>query len=163
MNSRFVTLICFASVATMTGALAQSPSLSDKQFVEMASVGNTFEIMEAKVALEKATDRRLKDFAQKMIDDHGDAEKKLQTAAGKAGDKVEMMLDKPHQAMLDNLKTFSGTDFDKVYTEDQVFAHADTVNLLSDYKQNGKNSDLKSWTNTALPIVKMHQAAIDAM
>ena len=105
---------------------------------------------EAKLALDKATDARLKGFAQKMIADHGDAMKKLEDASGKVGEKASMMLDKPHQAMLDNLKTFSGTDFDKIYIADQVAAHAETVALLSDYKQNGKNGDLMSWTKDVL-------------
>ena len=144
-------------------ARAQSPSVSDQEFVAKASVGNTFEVEEAKLALDKATDGRLKSFAQMMIADHGDAMKKLEDASGKAGGKASMILDKPHQDMLDNLKTFSGTDFDKIYIADQVAAHAETVSLLSDYKQNGKNGELKSWAKDALPIVKGHQADINAM
>ena len=65
--------------------------------------------------------------------------------------------------MLDNLKSFNGTDFDKVYTADQIASHAETVALLSDYKQNGRNADLKSWTDDTLPKVKDHQAAINTM
>lgn len=144
-------------------AQAQTPSVATPDFVAKASVGNTFEIEESKLAVQHATDARLKRFAEKMIADHEDAEKKLRTAAGKAGDKTEMMLDKPHQAMLDNLKTFTGTDFDKVYMADQVAAHDETVNLLSDYKQNGDNKDLKAWAEKALPIVKEHREMIDAM
>ena len=167
MTTRFsgrVFAFTFTAAATLASASwAQAPSITDKDFVMKASVGNTLEVEEAKLALQHATDKRLKDFAQTMIKDHGDAEKKLQTAAGKAGDKAEMMLDKPHQAMLDNLKTMNGTDFDKVYIADQVAAHAETVSLLSDYKQNGNNATLKSWANSTLPVVKHHQAMINAM
>ncbi len=153
-----------AAVAVMsTAAGAQTPSVSEGDFVAKASVGNTFEIVESKLALQHATDARLKRFAEKMISDHQDAEKKLQAAAGKVGDQAQKALDKPHEAMLDNLKTFSGTDFDKIYTADQVAAHDETVNLLSDYKQNGGNKDLKSWADKALPIVKEHKNMIDAM
>ena len=152
-----------ASVMMAASAFAQSPSPSDQEFVAQASVGNTFEIEEAKLALTHATDARLKGFAQKMIADHTDALKKLDSAAGKAGGKTDTTLDQPHQAMLDNLKAFSGTDFDKVYIADQVAAHAETVALLSDYEQNGKNGDLTSWAKDALPVVKGHQADINAM
>ena len=153
-----------AALALVTsGAWAQSPPLSDADFVMHASVGNTFEIEESKLALDRATDPRIKAFAKKMISDHTTAEKSLEEAAGKDKLKTEPMLDKAHQAMLDNLKTFSGTDFDKIYTADQVASHAETVALLSDYKQNGKNGDLLSWTKEALPVVKSHQADINAM
>jgi putative membrane protein len=98
-----------------------------------------------------------------MIYDHGGAMKKLMDATGKASQMPEMTLDKPHQAMLDNLKTFNGKDFDKIYIADQVAARAETVALLSDYNQNGQNSDLKSWAKQALPIVKGHRATINVM
>lgn len=146
-----------------SAASAQMPPATDAEFVTKASVGNTFEIQESQLALDKATDGRLKDFAKTMIADHTDAFKKLQDAAGKSGAKAEMMLDAPHQAMLDNLKTFSSTDFDKIYIADQIASHSETMALLSDYKQNGKNSDLMSWTKQALPVVMMHQADINAM
>ncbi|SER10975.1 putative membrane protein [Faunimonas pinastri] len=153
-----VGLTTFGSVA-----FAQTPSVTDAEFVTKASVGNTFEVEEAKIALQQASDAKLKQFAQKMIDDHTDAEKKLATAAGKAGDQPQTTLDQPHQAMLDNLKTFNGTDFDKIYIADQIAAHDETVNLLSDYKQNGQNNDLKSWADDSLTVVKGHKAMIDAM
>jgi putative membrane protein len=152
-------LALFAS----TAAWSQAPSAPDAEFAMKAAIGNTFEMEEANLALQRATDQRLKDFAQKMVDEHGDAMKKLTDAAGKAGQKPEMVLDKPHQAMLDNLKTLNGKDFDKIYIADQVAAHAETVALLSYYNQNGQNSDLKSWAKEALPTVKGHRAAINAM
>ena len=154
-------LLSVALAASVASAEMAPPS--DAAFVMKASVGNTFEIEESQVALDKATDARLKDFAKKMIADHTDALKKLQDAAGKSGAKAEMMLDAPHQAMLDNLKTLAATDFDKIYIADQIASHSETMALLSDYKQNGKNGDLMSWTKNTLPAVMMHQAAINAM
>ena len=74
-----------------------------------------------------------------------------------------MMLDKPHQAMVDNLQTLSGADFDKIYVADQVAAHAEAANLLADYKQNGSKGQLKTWAEKTLPVVKEHQAMINAM
>lgn len=162
MRSRILGLAAIAAVVS-TAALAQAPSAPDGEFVTKASVGNAFEVEEAKLAVERATDPKVKQFAQKMLDDHGDAMKKLMDAAGKAGQKSEMMLDPPHQAMLDNLKTFNGAEFDKIYKADQIMAHAETVALLSDYNQSGQNSDLKSWAKQALPVVKGHRAAIDSM
>ena len=151
------------TLLAMSPAWAQAPSANDAEFVAKASVGNTFEIEQAKLAVERAADPRIKAFAQRMIDDHGNAMKKLTDAAGKAGQKPGMMLDKPHQAMLENLKGFNGTDFDKIYVADQAASHAETVALLSDYGQNGQNSDLKAWVKDALPVVKEHRATINAM
>jgi putative membrane protein len=152
--------LSFTRVLSVTAAGVPQ---SEESFVKMASIGNGFEIAEARLALQKATDPRLKAFAQHMIDDHGDAQKTLGTAAGKIGGATLGDLDPSHQATLDNLGTFTGTDFDKIYIADQIAAHAETVALLSDYYQNGTNADLKGWANKALPTVKAHRADIDAM
>ena len=66
-----------------------------------------------------------------------------------------------HEA--ENEWVYNGADFDKIYKADQVMAHAETVALLSDYDQNGQNSNLKSWAKQALPVVKGHRAAIDSL
>lgn len=158
-----MTSCCAIVLLVAWPAWAQMPSVSDADFAMKASVGNTFEVEEAKLAKTMATDARLKQFADMMIADHSDAEKTLQAAAGKAGQKSEMMLDRPHQAMVDNLKSLSGTDFDKIYIADQVAGHVETQSLLSDYKQNGQNGDLKSWADKTLPTVKHHLDMINAM
>ena len=145
-------------------AMAQMPSADDATFLAKAAVGNTFEVEQAKLAVQRATDPRLKQFTQKMLGDHADAMKKLQAAASKSGKPApQMTLDAPHQAMLDNLKGLNGADFDKVYLADQIAAHAETVALLSDYNQNGKDASLKSWAKASLPVVKGHLATVNAM
>ena len=155
--------IAAALVALTSAAWAQSPPVPDADFVMKASVGNTLEIEESKLALDRATDPRIKSYAQQMISDHTEAEQKLQGAAGHEKLKTELMLDKVHQAMLDNLKTFNGADFDKIYVADQIAAHVETMALLSDYKTNGKEAALKGWTDKTLPAVEEHLHAIQAM
>lgn len=153
-----------AVVAALTSsAWAQSPPIPNADFVMHASVGNTLEIEESKLALDRATDPRIKAFAQKMISDHTAAEKTLEAAAGKDKLTTEPMLDKAHQAMADNLKTFNGTDFDKIYMADQIAAHTETVALVSDYTVNGKEAALKAWADKTLPVVKEHLMMIEAM
>lgn len=155
--------LLIGAVPAWAPAWAQTPSANDAEFVTKATVGNSFEIEESQLALQRATDPKLKAFAQRMIDDHTAALKKLEAATGKPATGTDLTLDQPHQAMLDNLKTFNGADFDKIYTADQVASHAETVALLSDYYQNGKNSALKSWARQSLPVVKGHRNDIDAM
>jgi putative membrane protein len=152
-----------ALALTTSSAWAQSPPLPNSDFVMHASVGNTFEIEESKLALERASDPRIKAFAKQMILDHTSAEKKLEEAAGKEKLKTEPMLDETHKAMLDNLKTFDGPGFDKIYMADQIASHVETVALLSDYKVNGKDASLKGWADKSLPVVKGHLEMIQAM
>jgi len=166
MEFKMRTIPALAVLALLSGTapvLAQTPAANDAEFVAKAMTGNVFEVEEAKLAVQRATDPRLKTFAQHMITDHADALKKLNDAASTMNVTPATALDKPHQAMLDNLKTFNGADFDKIYKTDQVASHAETVALLSDYDQTGKNSALKSWAKQSLPVVKGHRNNINAM
>jgi putative membrane protein len=147
--------------ALVSPAFAQSAPSSD--FAAKASVGNTFEVDESKLALEQGASPKVKAFARKMIADHGMAEKKLQAAAKGAGAAVEMSLDDPHQAMVTALKGKTGADFDKAYVADQIQAHQETAALLTDYKASGDNAKLKTWAAKTLPTVNMHLKMVQAM
>lgn len=143
-------------------AYAQSP-MAPADFAMKASVGNTFEVEESKLALKQATSPKLKAFAKKMISDHTLAEQKLGVAAKPSGAMVEMKLDDPHQAMVTALEGKTGADFDKGYVADQVAAHQDTDALLTGYKKSGTDAKLKGWATKTLPTVKMHAKMISTI
>ena len=147
--------------ALVSPACAQTPPASD--FAAKASVGNTFEVTESKLALKQGSSPKVKAFARRMIKDHGLAEKKLQAAAKGTGTPVEMTLDDPHQAMVTALQGKTGPDFDKAYVADQVQAHQDTAALLTDYKASGDDAKLKTWASKTLPVVNMHLKMVQSM
>ena len=148
--------------ALASPAFAQdAPSAPD--FAMKASVGNTFEVTESKLALKQSSSPKVKAFARKMISDHGMAEKKLAVAAKGSGTKVEMMLDDPHQAMVTALQSKTGSDFDKAYLADQIQAHQETAALLTAYKDGGTDAKLKGWATKTLPTVDMHLKLVEAM
>ncbi len=159
-----LSIVVSASVLVL-GSLptwAQSP-VPAPEFAMKASVGNTFEVEESKLALKQASSPKVKVFARMMIGDHTKAEKMLQGAAKSAGAPVEMTLDAPHQAMVDALKGKSGADFDKAYLADQVQAHTETAALLGDYQQGGDNTTLKGWAKKTLPTVNLHLKKVEAL
>jgi putative membrane protein len=145
-----------------TSAFAQSATPSSAEFAMKASVGNTFEVQESQLALKQSTDAKVKAFAKMMIKDHSKAEKKLIAAAKPMGGDVKMMLDPPHQSMVDALGKDT-TDFDKMYIADQVKAHNDTVALLTDYSKNGDDPKLQAWAKKTLPTVKKHLKHVEML
>lgn len=152
----------FALSAAACPAFAQTP-IPAADFAMKASVGNTFEVEESKLALKQGTSPKVKSFAKMMIHDHAMAEKKLMAAGKGVGTPVEMKLDDPHQAMVTALGAKSGADFDKAYVADQLTAHQDTAMLLGDYEKSGDDAKLKSWAKLTLPTVQMHLKKVQAM
>ena len=162
MKSMLLGGLIAATLAAAPQAFAQSAT-SAPDFATKASVSNTFEIEEAKLALKQATNPKLKTFARMMIHDHTLAEKKLTTAAAGSGGSVDMKLDDAHQAMVTALQGKSGADFDKAYIADQVQGHQDTASLLQDYEKSGDNVKLKVWAKATLPKVEIHLKKIQSM
>jgi len=158
------TILCALGVSLIApAAFAQTAGLSPTDFATQASIGNQFEVAEAQLAIQNATDKKLKSFAQMMAKDHGKAEKKLESAAKSSGQTLPAQLDAPHQAMIDALKGKTGADFDKAYISDQLQAHSQAAELLTNYGTTGSDSKLKAWAKATLPTVKMHLKHVQAM
>lgn len=154
-----------ASAATAVVLAFVSPtSAADnaQEFVNKAAVGGMFEVESSKVALDKAEDQSVKGFAQKMIDDHGAANAKLETIAGEQKLQVPADLDAKHKADLDALNA-AAAPVDETYVKLQRAAHAEAVTLFESYSQDGDNATLKAFAAETLPTLKMHQQMVDGM
>lgn len=82
-----------------------------------------FEVDSSKLAESKVQDKSVKDFARKMIDDHGTANAKLETIAGEQKLTVPKELDAKHKGDVDTLQ--NGEDpIDGPYVQMQRDAHA---------------------------------------
>jgi putative membrane protein len=138
---------------------------SDADFIRKAVAGNRYEIEAGQLAVVKATDRRLKDFAGTMIIDHTAALEKLEEIARAAGTPVPASagLDATQQAKIETLKGLSDAAFDQQYKAEQKQAHENTMALLLAYKEDGKDAKLRAWAAEALLTVVKHREALNAL
>ena len=157
------TRLLLASLATATTMAFALPSLaaeSAQDFVDKAVAGGMFEVSSSKIAEARAQDQGVKDFAHKMVDDHGAANAKLETIAGEQKLKVPTELDAKHKADVDALQ--NGTDpVDGAYVQMQRDAHSDAVKLFESYAKDGDNAPLKTFAQETVPTLKMHQEMIE--
>jgi putative membrane protein len=140
-----------------------TPAATDAQsFVQKAAVSNQFEIESSQLALEAAGSEGVKEFAQKMVDDHTKAGDDLKAAVEAAGEEIEIPgeLDQEHADMLAQLKATTGAEFDKQYVEMQTQAHDQAVELFSSYAENGDNASLKEFAANTLPTLQDHKQQI---
>jgi predicted outer membrane protein len=130
----------------------QAPAAAE--FVARAANGNMFEIQSSQAALEKTQNGQVRQFAQKMVQDHTGAGDRLKAAA--QGQTVPTDLDQQHAQMLQQLQGASGPDFDRRYVQLQLAAHQDSVVLFERYGQNGDNPQLKQFAQQMLPDLQAH-------
>lgn len=153
-------LAALATATAMTFTLPAFAADSAQDFVDKAAAGGMFEVDSSKIAEDKAQDQSVKDFAQKMIDDHGAANAKLETIAGEQKLKVPTELDAKHKSDLEALQN-SKDPLDGSYVQMQRDAHSDAVKLFESYAKDGDNAQLKTFAAETVPTLKMHQEMIE--
>jgi len=139
------------------GTANAAPSkVDDKKFVKNAALGGLTEVELGKLATQKASDQKVKDFGQKMVDDHTKANDELKQAATKSNIPVPESLDSKHQSRIDKLSKLSGAEFDKAYVKDQLKDHQKDVQEFKDEAQNGTDPNIKAFASTAVPVLEHH-------
>jgi putative membrane protein len=141
-------------VTTNQQAAALDPD--DRSFLEKAAVGGKAEVELGQLALEKAQSEDVKQFAQRMVTDHSQANSQLMGLADKMSLSLPTALDDENQKTKDKLSKLSGAKFDKEYMKDMVDDHQKDVNEFQKVSQNANNSDVKHFASQTLPTLQQH-------
>ena len=130
---------------------------ADENFVEDVARGNMTEVEFAELAVERATNQSVIDFAQHMITEHTQAQTELKSASDKFDD-VDWPndMDQTHKQLKEQLSSMSGYKFDSVYMVGQVNDHQMTLQLFNSEISNGKESDILDYANKYKPHISEH-------
>jgi putative membrane protein len=151
-----------------TGAAAKTTA-TDTKFAKDAAIGGMAEVEMGKVAVKNAQSDKVKQFGQRMIDDHTKAADQLKSVAAKDNITLPTDLDAKHKAMVDKFSAMKGPEFDRAYMKDMVKDHQTDVAEFQKEANSGTNYDLKNWAGTTLPTLQEHlrlardaETAVDA-
>jgi putative membrane protein len=135
----------------------RSMDRGDSGFVADMMTDSQSEIALAKLAQEKATNPKVKEFAAMMIRDHTKAGGELKALAASAGIDASVHADADHDADLSNrLAKLSGAEFDREYMDAMVDNHEKAVNDAEERAEDADNDHVKQWANKTLPTLKQH-------
>jgi len=138
--------------------------LTDDQIAMITDKVNAGEVEQAKLAKEKAKDKRVRQYAQHMIQQHTKAKNKGDQLAKKeklapSESPVSTDLTSTASQALESLKTAEATSFDKTYIDSQIQQHQRVLDLLnSQLIPNATNMDLKAQLEEARSMVETHLA-----
>lgn len=137
---------------------SQSASLDpgDRTFLEKAAVGGKAEVELGQLALEKAQNDQVKQFAQRMVTDHSQANSDLVSMGDKMSITLPTELDKEHQDIKNKLSKLNGAKFDKEYMKAMVDDHQKDVNDFQKQSGSAINSDVKAFASKTLPTLQQH-------
>ena len=151
-------LMClgFAGASHAAAEPSQDPSLSssDRKFMDEAAIGGMEEVELGKLAQSKASSDEVKQFGQRMADDHGKANEKLKSIASSKGVTLPTELDKKAQGDVDRLA--KATSFDREYMDMMVKDHQKDVAQFQKQARTAKDPDLKNFASSTLPTLNQH-------
>ena len=122
----------------MAGPVLREPvaeMFTPAKIAGVASVSNMSEIQPSQLALTKAQNAGVRQFAQRMIDEHVRLEQAMQAMLKQKGVAPEhngysYQMQQNLQPMMKELSAASGAAFDKLYMEHQVASHMSTLHAL---------------------------------
>jgi len=125
-------------------------------FVREAAIGGLAEVELGRLASEKASSPDVKQFAERMVADHGKANTELKSLAEKKGLMVPTEVDARHKQTMEKLSKLSGPAFDRAYMDEMRKAHKKDVNEFKQQSMKGSDPEIKAWAATALPTLQEH-------
>jgi putative membrane protein len=134
-------------------------SRSDRKFIEDAAEGGMFEVQAGQLAASKATDPAVKDFANKLVQDHEQANNELVQLANAKKVELPAAPSRDQRHALEKLGKLSGDKFDKTFVKEVGLKdHEKDIKKFEKAADKVKDADLKAWTQKTLPHLREHYA-----
>lgn len=128
----------------------------DGVFVRKALSGDMAEVKLGKLALQKSSDPKVKQFAQQMISDHTKLSNRMKPIAEQLGVQAPTKLDKDARKTLDKLSALSGTAFDHAYMKDMVKDHERDLREFKQAASATRNPALRKAANHGAQVISAH-------
>ena len=161
MNSNrvFATVAGIALLSASCAVIAQnttSPSASDKKFVQEALQGGTAEVQLGKLAAEKANGEDVKQFGQKMIDDHTKLGDQMKEVAQKEGISIPSGVTSKDKELETKLSSLSGDSFDKAYIKAMLKDHQHDLSEFKKEANSGNDTSIKDAASQGEQVISEH-------
>ncbi|MDQ9172377.1 DUF4142 domain-containing protein [Oxalobacteraceae bacterium R-40] len=130
--------------------------LEPPQYLIGAFEDSLLEIELARIALQKATNDAVKQFAQTMIDEHTQLNTQITALAAQKGVTLPTELGPDKQEIATTISAFSGADFDKAYMDRNVLQHAEDIAKTTVVAEQSTDVEIKAFAAQTLPLLQEH-------
>jgi len=135
----------------------------DRDFLMDAAMDGLMEVELGRLAAQQGTSDAVKQFGQRMVDDHTQANTELMSLASGKGITLPTELGEKHRQRVTKLSGMSGAEFDRAYVRMMVSAHNKDVAEFEKQSNRGADADLKAFAAKTLPILREHQQMARAL
>jgi len=129
----------------------------ERKFVERAASDNIAEIELGRLALDKSRDTEVRNYAQRLIDDHKKSLDQLKSIANDQKFPLPTSATTLAQDDYQRLSKLDGERFDREYKKLMDKRHAQAISTFQKASQELQNQDLKNYADKTLPTLKEHR------
>ena len=152
-----------ADVAEVPAPVPQEAvRLSDAEIAAIVVAANAIDVRYGEIARERATDERVREFAETMIRDHTAVNESAGELVSRLGvtpqpNDVSRSLEASAAETREMLMNTSGVEFDRAYIANEVAYHRTVLDALDDLLiPNATNAELKSTLTGVRPAFEAH-------
>jgi putative membrane protein len=139
------------------GERAGAPAHSqDTSFMTDAAAAGLMEVELGRMATTQGGSDAVKQFGQRMVDDHSSANTALMQLASTKGVTLPTAIDDKQKNDMAKFSKLTGADFDKAYAKQMVSDHNKAVSLFEKESTKGTDPDLKAFATKTLPTLQEH-------
>lgn len=156
-----------APAPTEPASSPPAPSIvaADRDLLTLAASAGMLEIEGSRLALDKSKHDQVRNFAQKIVDHHSQANDELRSIARTAGiSELPPTLVQAHGWHMERLRALNGQEFDREYAAQiGVESHIEALDLFERTARDASNAELRTFAESKLPALREHLAEAQAV
>ena len=151
---------------TTTQTTPQNPAnlnAVDRDFMIKSAQENMGEIILGRLAAERAVNASVRQYGQRMVDEHTQANTQLMQIAAQKNVTLPTDTDAKHKALRARLGQIPGLRFDRTFMQAMVDNHSMSAALFQREARLGRDPDVKAFASATLPMIRTHLQMAIAM
>jgi len=144
-------------------AHAGAPSNADLRFVKAAARGGMAEVRLGKLAEERGASARVREFGQRMVNDHSAANDHLKDVAHAKHIALPLDIGAKNKATYNRLARLHGAAFDAAYIRDMRADHQEDISEFQREARSGRDAEVRAFARTTLPVLREHYRMITSI
>ena len=145
------------------GKVTRAEGAPDQTFLKAAFEGSHGETDAAKMALRKSQNDQVKQFAQRMVDDHTKMLADLHQVEQGQALKYPDTSSEAAKRMARKLRMLKGAAFDKAYVDGMVKDHEEDVRDFRKEAETGQDAAIKGAAEKSLPTIEEHLGMVQGL
>lgn len=129
---------------------------ADSKFIREVTADNVLETSLGQLAERKAENSEVRQFAQRMVGEHGKLQSDWAAMASRNGVGYNTGFGKHHRKKLEQIQNLSGKEFDRAYMTLMIQNHKDYVDYFQKEGRAANSAQVRNLVSAGLPTLQQH-------